>query len=81
MLQNITGRRLSAMLEMTVLMTSCIIVGVVISWQIGLSTLAYFPVLAFAFVLVVCLNSPLILFKLMLPQMPPKFASHLENVR
>ncbi|VDM01105.1 unnamed protein product [Schistocephalus solidus] len=48
MLQNISGRRLSSMLETAVLIIGSLIVAFVFSWQIALVALAFFPVLMIA---------------------------------
>ncbi|KAL7062818.1 hypothetical protein AAHC03_01187 [Spirometra sp. Aus1] len=48
MLQNISGRRLSSMIETTVLIVGSLIVAFFFSWQISLVALAFFPVLMIA---------------------------------
>ena len=61
MLQNITGRRLSSMLEMLVILVVSLVIAFCYSWQIALISLAFFPVLALAGALEVCPNRRLLI--------------------
>ena len=48
MLQNVTGRRLSCMLEMIVILVASLVVAIYFSWEIALTSLAFMPALALA---------------------------------
>lgn len=56
-LQNMTGRRLASMMEISVLLASSLLIGFYFSWQIALVSLAYFPILVIAGAFEVCLES------------------------
>ena len=48
MLQNITGRQLSSILEMTVLQVTSLVIAFYYSWKITLVSLIFLPILVFA---------------------------------
>ena len=56
MLQNVTGRRLSSILEMIVTIFTSMLIGFFYSWQVTLLCLAFYPALALAGAYEVCPN-------------------------